>query len=94
MFKIKDSIDSLFFKYVISSIIVQKQIDELTSGARMPRINETVFKNIIVPMPPIEIQNKTVAHISKLKKQIKLLKAQAEINRTTALTEFEQQIFR
>ena len=94
VFKIKDSIDSLFFKYVISSIIVQKQIDELTSGARMPRINETVFKNIIVPMPPIEIQNKTVAHISKLKKQIKLLKAQAEINRTTALTEFEQQIFR
>lgn len=94
VFKIKEAINEAFFKYIISSVIVQKQIEELTSGARMPRINEDIFKNIIIPMPPLDVQNEIVAHITGLKGQIKQLRTAAITNRTSALTEFEQKIFK
>ena len=86
-------IDKLFFKYILSSIIIQKQISEKTSGARMPRINESIFYNLQFPFPPAKIQKKIGLHISNLKKQIKDLKTKAEQNRKNAIKEFEQEIF-
>lgn len=93
VFKIKDVINETFFKYIIGSIIVQKQIEELTSGARMPRINEDIFMNIVIPMPSPEVQNEIVEHINGLKLQIKSLRTEAEANRMAALKNFEQKIF-
>lgn len=52
VFKIKDNINSRYFELVLGSDIVQKQIADLASGARMPRINEEVFMNIRIPIPP------------------------------------------
>lgn len=93
VFDIKPDVNRLFFKYVLSSGIVQKQISDATSGARMPRINETVFKNICIPLPPLEIQNAIVKHITELKEQIKQLKQEAKELRENALVEFEKEIF-
>ena len=93
VFDVKQDINRLFFKYVLSSGIVQKQISDATSGARMPRINETVFKNICIPLPPIEIQNTIVEHITELKDNIKRLKQEAKELRENALVEFEKEIF-
>lgn len=93
VFDVKQDINRLFFKYVLSSGIVQKQISDATSGARMPRINETVFKNICIPLPPIGIQNTIVKHITELKEQIKQLKQESKELRENALVEFEKEIF-
>lgn len=93
VFKIKDSINQMFFKYVLASDIVQQQIAELSSGARMPRINEEIFMSIKLPIPQIEIQNEIATHISKLKQEIKKLRTAAESNRKAALANFEQKIF-
>ena len=52
VFKIKDNINSRYFELVLGSDIVQRQIADMASGARMPRINEEVFMNIRIPIPP------------------------------------------
>lgn len=93
VFKIKDDINTSFFEYVLGSNIVQEQIADLASGARMPRITEDIFMNIQIPIPPIEIQNEIAKQIDKITEDIKGLKEVALKKRTLALTNYENQIF-
>ncbi len=93
VFKIKDSINTRFFELVLGSDIVQKQIADLASGARMPRITEEIFMNIQIPMPPVEVQNHIVNQIFSTKNNIKELQQIAKQQRSSALTAFEAQIF-
>lgn len=93
VFSIKDSINKLFFKYLLSSILVQSQLSDAMSGARMPRINEGIFKNLLLPIPPRSIQDRIAEHINEKKEQIKQMKQQAEDLRKKALEEFEKEIF-
>lgn len=93
VFRIKDNINTRFFELVLGSDIVQEQIADLSSGARMPRITEEVFMNIQIPIPPLDIQKKLVDQIDKITKEIKELKNSALQKRTTALKNFETQIF-
>lgn len=94
VFDISDSLNKLFFKYVLSSSFIQSQISDKTSGARMPRINEEIFFNLQFPVPPIQIQEKIAMSISNLKIEIKNLKRQAEENEKKAIIEFEEEIFK
>lgn len=93
VFKIKNSINTRFFELVLGSNIVQEQIADLTSGARMPRITEDIFMNIRIPIPPIEIQNSIVSNIDSIAENIKDLKILALQKRTMALQNFETEIF-
>ena len=58
----------------------------------MPRINETVFKGIQIPLPAIEIQNEIVSHINTQKKRIKELRTKATNLRKEAIAGFEKTI--
>ena len=93
VFSIKQSMNPYYFKYYLSSCSVQQQISGAFRGARMPRINEDTFKAIVVPIPPINIQNEIVEHINKQTEQIKQLKQQTDDLRKEALVEFEKEIF-
>ena len=93
VFKIKDGINARFFEFVLGSDIVQEQIADLASGARMPRITEDIFMNIQIPMPPMEIQNKIANQIDKIVDDIKVLKENILPKHTFALANFETQIF-
>jgi len=92
VFSIK-GIDELYFKFIISSSFIQKQIENHMKGARMPRISEGTFKNLKIPLPPLKVQNKIANYIQTLKDEIKELKEKAEKNRVLALNEFEEGIF-
>lgn len=92
-FKPKDSIDVNYFKYVLSSYIIQDQISELVSGARMPRLNEESFKNVVIPIPPLCIQKQIAEEISKRKDVIKSNKIIAKNMVASAVEHFEQTIF-
>ena len=92
-FKPKAGIDIKYFKYVLSSYIIQDQISELVSGARMPRLNEESFKNVVIPIPPLGIQKQIADEISKRKEVIKSNKIIAKNMVTSALENFEQTIF-
>lgn len=93
VFKIKDNINTRFFELILGSDIVQEQIADLTSGARMPRITEDVFMNVQIPIPPLGIQNKLAEQIDKIAKKNKVLRNSALQMRTMTLTNFETQIF-
>lgn len=93
VFSIKESINKLFFKYLLSSSLVQSQLSDAVSGARMPRINESIFKNLLLPIPPRSIQDRIAEHINEQKDQMKQMKQQAEELRKKALEEFEKKIF-
>lgn len=93
VFDINNLIKKEFFLNVLSSKIIQEQISDKTSGARMPRINETIFLNLNIPLPPTEIQNEIVSHISKQKNKIKQNISQSEQLKLQAEQEFEQTIF-
>ena len=93
VFSIKNTINPYYFLYYLSSTAVQKQIEKLSQGARMPRINEKTFKSIKVPLPPLDVQDEIAKHISTIRQQIKKLKQQAINLRETAFIEFENEIF-
>lgn len=93
VFKIKDNINSRYFELVLGSDIVQRQIADMASGARMPRINEEVFMNIRIPIPPVEVQNSIIIRVDKIKEEIKALRRSALLNRTMAFTNFKTKIF-
>lgn len=93
VFRIKDSINTRFFEVVLGSDIIQEQIADLTSGARMPRITEEVFMNIQIPIPPLDVQKNIADQIDKITDEIRELRNSALQKRTVALRNFETQIF-
>ena len=93
VFSIKKNIHPKYFEFVLGSDIVQSQISDLVSGARMPRINEKIFMNIQIPLPPINIQEDIVEQIEHNKKEIKNLQFAAASYQVQALINFESQIF-
>ena len=86
-------IHPLYLLFYTKSLIYKNWIASNMRVSAQPNINSQQYLDSTIILPPIEIQNKIVAHAKKLNEQIKTLKAQAEINRTMALTEFAQHIF-
>lgn len=58
-----------------------------------PNINSQQYSNCPIVLPPLEIQNTIVAHISEQKEQVKQLKQEAKELRERALKDFENEIF-
>jgi restriction endonuclease S subunit len=94
VFDIKNTIDKEYFKYVLSSIIIQNQISDKTSGARMPRINEDIFYNLQFPSPPLKKQKEIAQYINSKKTQIKELNSLSLKNKQEAIKEFEEEVFK
>ncbi len=94
VFKLKENVNFTFFEYILSSFIIQIQISDKTSGARMPRINEDTFMSLQLPLPPLEKQLEIASYISSIKNKIKSLRDQAIENRLTAISDFEKEIFK
>src|SRR5690606_9175884 len=80
VFDVTEDVDRLFFKYVLSSNFIQAQIADKSSGARMPRINESIFYNLKFPLPKIETQKEIASKISQMLNQIESLNNQSEVN--------------
>lgn len=92
VFSVKN-INELYFKYILSSSFIQSQIENHMKGARMPRISEDTFKSLLIPMPPIEVQNEIAHKIELLKNEIKSLNLQSDQNKDLAIQDFESEIF-
>ena len=78
---------------VLGSEVVQKQIRDSYSGARMPRITEAVFMNIQIPLPPLPVQQDIVSHIATIRAEIKTLRQTKEVLRRTSIITFGKEIF-
>lgn len=88
-------INPMYFTFVFNSQYGQSQVDNVKS-AQSTKQTELGINNllkIVLPIPPIEVQNEIVAYITELKEQIKQFRTQATTNRKNAIIEFEQKIF-
>ena len=94
VFDIKENImNKQYFLSVLASCIVQKQLADAMSGARMPRITEDTFRSIQIPLPPLDIQNEIVSHITSLRTEQKALQQQSLYLRLHAQQQFVKTIF-
>ena len=63
LFKFKNSpVDPRFFKYLLESSIVKKQLERETKGGTQKFVSLKVLRNLEIPLPPIASQ-RTIANI-------------------------------
>lgn len=75
---------------------LQYQIDNfkgIATGSAQPNLSAEKIKKYPVPLPPLSIQEKIVEKISAMKAEIKRLKIFAEEKRSSAILDFEGEIF-
>jgi len=70
-----------------------KQFEFYMTGALYPAITGKDLRKILIPFPPIEIQNKIAKKTNEMKSKIKELNKRAQLNREQAIKEFENEIF-
>lgn len=93
VFNLRNEIDLRYFMSILQSYIVQEQISESSSGARMPRISKETFLNIKIPIPPLEIQKIISKKVEGMRYQERKLKEEANKDKQTILAQFENTIF-
>lgn len=66
--------NSKYFYYMLTTHIVQNQVDNTVIGSTIPTIGQEKIRNYILPVPPLSEQQVIVAHIeietAKLDKQV------------------------
>ena len=63
------------------------------TGARMPRIDESIFKNIIVPIPPRSVQDSISTYLIERDEEISRLKCKSIELKESATNMFLIEIF-
>ena len=89
----KEELNKSFFKYIFSSYIIQEQIADSMTGARMPRIDESIFKNIVVPIPPRSVQDSISTYLIERDEEISRLKCESKELKESATNMFLTEIF-
>ena len=89
----KKELNKSFFKYILSSYIIQEQIADSMTGARMPRIDESIFKNIVVPIPPRSVQDSISTSLIERDEEISRLKCESKELKESATNMFLTDIF-
>lgn len=77
----KKEFDSIYLSYLLNTEFAKNQIDSMTHGSTRIRVNLSMIKNLKIPLPQIELQQKfssIVEHIEKLKEKQK--QSKDEIN--------------
>lgn len=68
-------------------------VSPLYSGARMPRINESDFMGLKIPLPSPQKQQEIVDYISEVRRKIATLQLQIPLHSQRAKKEFEEAVF-
>jgi len=93
VFNCLKNIDIDYYKIILSSEIIQKQIQKEMSGARMPRIGEETFKSLLIPFPDRNTQLYIVEKFNKYKDQVNSKLLEAEYLKNNAKAKFQSAIF-
>ena len=89
----KDTYNLSYLYEFLKSPLAISQFELFMSGALYPAITNKDLKKILIPLPPLKIQNAIVEHINEQKSQVKERKQLAEALRLEALEEFEKEVF-
>ena len=67
-----------FMFYIFQSTDFQNLIKNITSSLAQPKFNKTEFKNLKIPLPPLEIQKQIVAECEKVEEQYNTIRMSIE----------------
>ena len=93
VFELAEGINLPYFLAVLSSSVVQHQIRDVMSGARMPRISEANFLNLNFPLSDARAQQDVAEFFGRAKAQAEDLRTQAADLEAAARRTFEAAIF-
>lgn len=91
VFKDFNECNGKYFYYLLTTDIVQSQVDNTVIGSTIPTIGQEKIRNYVVPMPPLEEQQQIVAHIEEQTARIDKSIAKAE-QQIALLQELKQSI--
>ena len=63
----------IVFYYQFTSKSIQKQLLEKSIGTTMPNLNQGILSKLMIPVPPIDIQQKFASQIEAIEKQKAIL---------------------
>ena len=87
-----DKVNNQYLGIFLRSIIIVNQTKYLMSGNTLPRLQTDDIKNLLIVVPPSEIQNKIVEYITTLRDEAKVLKKEAIEIYNNAKEEVEKMI--
>jgi type I restriction enzyme S subunit len=73
--------------------VLEEAVNFFTGSAGQQRVPKYYLENLVIPIPPIEVQLRIDSQIKLLKGDIKNKRNQAKTNRQQAIIEFESKIF-
>lgn len=86
-------VNNEFLATYFNSYLGQKSILRNATGGTRPALDYTALKNIQIPVPPLEIQEKIVAEITNIRQQAKILQTEAKTAIEEAKRTVEAMIF-
>lgn len=90
----KERADVHFINYLFNSVFMRKQVAVVSRQAQcQANINIKELKAFLVPLPPLEVQERIVSTMNRLRERLKRLRCEAESLRKEALTSFENALF-
>lgn len=87
----KKMLPEFAFAYT-QSRIYKEWVKAIQRASGQPNINSEEYKNLLFPVPPLDIQSEMCEHIGSIRTKAKQLKQEAETILTTAKAEVEQMI--
>lgn len=72
--RLPSSINKEYFWYLLSSLFVRSQFDQLASGAIVQNVSSDLVKKVILPIPSLHDQEKLVSELDHIKYKIDDLK--------------------
>ena len=83
VFKDFKDCNSKFFYYLLTTDIVQSQVDNTVIGSTIPTIGQEKIRNYVIPIPPLSEQQEIVSYIesqtARLDKSIEKAEHQIEL---------------
>lgn len=72
VFKLEDSVNPEYIRYVLTSDVFTRQIENKCVGAIMPRLPLDVFLSTPIPMPSKEVQDEIAKTMKSMRKKISM----------------------
>lgn len=91
--KHKDVLINYVYHLLRSHAIRKDAISHFTGSAGQQRVPKSYLENLIIPVPPVEIQKKIISTIKQIKSEIEKLDRNAKDYREQAINDFESEIF-
>lgn len=71
-------IESRYLRYALASPFVSQYAKKLRTGASLPRMSSKDLLDLVIPLPPLEVQIRMVEELAKLDQRIKAIRSEIQ----------------